>query len=219
MKSKALSGQDSLLSIVQMPKGIPVATFAIGESGRRQRRAVRGGHARQRGRRRGAEPPGVPRRPDRPGRCDLAAAGACGRSSAGGVGVVGGGQLGRYFVLEARRLGYETWVLEPDASSPAGALADRHLVAPYDDPAALDEMGAACAAVTTEFENVPAAALDRLAEMTVVHPASGAVSVCQDRIAEKTFLRDNGIAHAPFAVIESEADLAAVAAVALPRDR
>ena len=33
VQSKALSGQDSLLSIVQMPKGIPVATFAIGEAG------------------------------------------------------------------------------------------------------------------------------------------------------------------------------------------
>ncbi len=31
--SKHLAGQDSLLSIVQMPKGIPVATFAIGEAG------------------------------------------------------------------------------------------------------------------------------------------------------------------------------------------
>jgi len=132
------------------------------------------------------------------------------------VGVVGGGQLGRYFVLEARELGYETWVLEPDPGSPAGEVAHRHLVAPYDDPDALDQLGAACAAVTTEFENVPAATLDRLAARTVVHPSSGAVSVCQDRIAEKTFLRDNDIAHAPFAVIESEADLAAVPASLFP---
>ena len=64
------------------------------------------------------------------------------------VGVVGGGQLGRYFVLEARELGYRTWVLDPDPSSPAGRLADRRPRRPYDDAAALDEMGRACAAVT-----------------------------------------------------------------------
>ena len=33
VRSKALSGQDSLLSIVQMPAGVPTATFAIGEAG------------------------------------------------------------------------------------------------------------------------------------------------------------------------------------------
>lgn len=117
------------------------------------------------------------------------------------VGVLGGGQLGMYFVRAAHELGYEAWVLDPDASSPAGRIADRHLVASYDDLDALDQLGAACAAVTTEFENVPATSLDHLAAVTVVRPGSASVRVCQDRIAEKAFLRDHGIAHAPFAVI------------------
>jgi 5-(carboxyamino)imidazole ribonucleotide synthase len=115
--------------------------------------------------------------------------------------MLGGGQLGRFFVIAARELGYRTWVLDPDPGSPAGAIADRHVCAAYDDGAALDELATGCAAITTEFENVPAATLAHLATRTVVHPSAAAVSVCQDRIAEKTFLRDNGFATAPFAAV------------------
>ena len=130
--------------------------------------------------------------------------------------MLGGGQLGRFFVLAARELGYRTWVLDPDPGSPAGALADRHLAAAYDDAAALDELAAGCAAITTEFENVPAATLARLATATVVHPSADAVSVCQDRIAEKTFLRDAGFGTAPFAVVRDVDDLAAVPTTLFP---
>jgi 5-(carboxyamino)imidazole ribonucleotide synthase len=126
------------------------------------------------------------------------------------LGMLGGGQLGRFFVITARELGYRTWVLDPDPASPAGHVADRHLVADYDDADALDELAGACAAVTTEFENVPASTLSRLAKTTVVHPSAEAVSICQDRIAEKTFLREQGFDTAPFAVLRSEGDLEAV---------
>lgn len=120
------------------------------------------------------------------------------------LGMLGGGQLGRFFVLAARELGYRTWVLDPDPGSPAGATADRHLVATYDDPAALDELATGCAAISTEFENVPAATLAALAARTVVHPSADAVSICQDRIAEKTFLRDHGFETAAFAVVPGD---------------
>ena len=76
------------------------------------------------------------------------------------LGMSGGGQLGRVFVSAAHEMGYLVWVLDPDPHSPAGLIADRHRVAAYDDYAALDELAAACAGVTTEFENVPAATLD-----------------------------------------------------------
>jgi 5-(carboxyamino)imidazole ribonucleotide synthase len=132
------------------------------------------------------------------------------------VGVLGGGQLGRFFVLAAREHGYRTWVLDPDPTSPAGDVAHRHLVAALDDESALDEMGRECAAVTTEFENVPAASLERLATTTVVRPAARSVAVCQDRIAEKAFVRDLGIAVAPYAVVESAADVEDVPAELLP---
>lgn len=122
------------------------------------------------------------------------------------VGVLGGGQLGRFFVLAAREHGYRTWVLDPDPASPAGGVAVRHLISAYDDISALDEMAGACAAVTTEFENVPAQTLDRLATTTIVRPGSASVRVCQDRIAEKAFLRERGIAQVSYAVVEVGTD-------------
>ena len=132
------------------------------------------------------------------------------------LGLLGGGQLGRFFVQAAQELGYRVWVLDPDPASPAGRIADRHLVAAYDDRTALDALAASCAAVTTEFENVPAPSLDYLARSVRVRPAAAAVAVCQDRIAEKTFLRENGLPHGPLAVIRAEADLAAVPASLFP---
>jgi len=123
------------------------------------------------------------------------------------LGMLGGGQLGRFFVSAAHELGYKVWVLDPDPHSPAGLIADRHLVAAYDDYVALDTLGSECAAVTTEFENVPADTLDYLTKFIPVHPAASAVAVCQNRIAEKTFLRDHGLPHGAFAPVHAEDDI------------
>ena len=87
------------------------------------------------------------------------------------LGMVGGGQLGRMFCFAAQSMGYRVAVLDPDPASPAGAVADRHLRAAYDDEAALAELAGLCEAVSTEFENVPAASLDFLARTTFVAPA------------------------------------------------
>lgn len=126
------------------------------------------------------------------------------------LGLLGGGQLGRYFVMAAHELGFKVWVLDPDADSPAGRLADRHLAAAYDDATALEALTTHCAAVTTEFENVPARVLEKIAQSIPVHPSAAAVATCQDRIAEKQFLADHKLPHGPFAVIRSAADLAGV---------
>ncbi|MBU3656970.1 MAG: 5-(carboxyamino)imidazole ribonucleotide synthase [Rhodocyclaceae bacterium] len=132
------------------------------------------------------------------------------------LGMLGGGQLGRYFVMAAHELGYQVWVLDPDEDSPAGRIADRHLCADYDDAVALAELAAGCAAVTTEFENVPAETLAILAEQVPVYPSAAAVSVCQDRIAEKTFLKMNGLPHGPFFEINTLADIQAAPAHLFP---
>ena len=133
------------------------------------------------------------------------------------LGVVGGGQLGRYFVLEARRLGYETWVLDPDANAPAMQIAAHPVVAAYDDADALERLGAACAAVTVEFENVPAASLERLAGATRVAPSAAAVQVAQDRRTEKVRAAGFGLSPVAWAAIESAEDVeTALERVALP---
>ena len=133
------------------------------------------------------------------------------------LGVVGGGQLGRYFVLEARRLGYAAWVLDPDPDAPAMQIAAHPLVGAYDDPAALDRLGAACDAVTIEFENVPAASLERLAGLTRVAPSARSVAVAQDRAREKRAAARHGLRPVPHASIETEADVdAAIRTAGLP---
>ncbi|MDR3352633.1 MAG: 5-(carboxyamino)imidazole ribonucleotide synthase [Zoogloeaceae bacterium] len=130
--------------------------------------------------------------------------------------MLGGGQLGRFFVVAARELGYKVWVLDPDKESPAGRIADRHLCAAYDDMGALAEISAVCAAVTTEFENVPAATLAALAEKIPVRPGAKAVAICQNRVAEKTFLREGGFPHGEFIVVEREADIEQANAALFP---
>ncbi|WP_040496155.1 5-(carboxyamino)imidazole ribonucleotide synthase [Ilumatobacter nonamiensis] len=115
------------------------------------------------------------------------------------VGMLGGGQLGKYALMAANAMGYRTLVVDPDPNAPAAVVANEHLVAPYDDPGALARLAAECAVVTTEFENAPAAALDELAASIPVAPAASAVAVAQDRIVEKTFMVDHEVAVGPFA--------------------
>ena len=116
------------------------------------------------------------------------------------LGILGGGQLGRMFASAARTMGYDVVVLDPDPNAPAAHFATRHLCAPYDDAAALHALAHTCAAVTTEFENAPAAALEALARHCPVRPAASAVAIAQDRIQEKTFLKDNGFPVGAFVV-------------------
>lgn len=123
------------------------------------------------------------------------------------LGMLGGGQLGRFFVLAARKLGYQVIVLDPDMHSPAGALADKHLCRNYDDPDALAELAESCAAITTEFENIDAASMAFLEDNIQSLPSSNAIRIAQDRIAEKTFLKKHGLPTVCFHVIESIADI------------
>jgi 5-(carboxyamino)imidazole ribonucleotide synthase len=124
------------------------------------------------------------------------------------LGVIGGGQLGRMFVQAAQRMGYRTVVLDPDRDSPAGLIAHRHVEAGYLDHEGLAELSTAADAVTTEFENVPAAALVELARMRRVAPSGAAVSICQDRAAEKAQFTRCEVACAPHAVLERHEQLA-----------
>jgi len=133
------------------------------------------------------------------------------------LGVIGGGQLGRYFVLEARRLGYNSWVLDPDESAPAMQVATHPLVAAYDNENALRTLADACDAVTIEFENVPAASLSLLAEHTRLAPAASAVHIAQDRLREKRCASDAGLLPVPYAPISTVNDIdAALQTVSLP---
>jgi 5-(carboxyamino)imidazole ribonucleotide synthase len=132
------------------------------------------------------------------------------------LGVTGGGQLGRMFVHAAQRMGYRTVVLDPDAASPAAMAADHAIAGAYGDAEALAALARECDAITTEFENVPAASLRTLAASRPVAPAADAVAVCQHRALEKRAFADAGVACVPHARIESAADLDAVDPALLP---
>lgn len=124
------------------------------------------------------------------------------------LGVVGGGQLGRMFVQAAQRCGYLTAVLDADGASPAGSIAHHQVRTGYLDEAGLAELAGRCDAITTEFENVPASSLGRLALQRRVAPNSESVAICQDRAAEKRHFAASGVACAPHRLIEDEGQLA-----------
>ncbi|PID47089.1 MAG: 5-(carboxyamino)imidazole ribonucleotide synthase [Proteobacteria bacterium] len=124
------------------------------------------------------------------------------------IGMVGGGQLGRMFVIAAKYLGYDVIVLEPAENSPAGQVADEQIVAAYDDPDALATLAARCDVITTEFENIPATVLEKLSESRPVHPSAQALSKTQDRIVEKAFIRSCGLLPVPYGVITTRSEVA-----------
>lgn len=132
------------------------------------------------------------------------------------LGVVGGGQLGRMLAMAALPLGIKTIFLEPTEDCCAADVGKR-IAAPYDDLAALQQLAQVSDAVTFEFENVPAPALQHLATLTTAWPPQEAFTAASDRIHEKQLLRSLGIATASFEPIDSQADLeAAVSRIGFP---
>jgi 5-(carboxyamino)imidazole ribonucleotide synthase len=130
------------------------------------------------------------------------------------LGVMGGGQLGRMFAHAAQKMGYKVAVLEPARDCPAGHAADHLLSADYTDESALAELAEQCAAVTTEFENVPAQSLAFLSARTFVAPAAACVSIAQDRMEEKRFFTEcaasSGVMPAPHKLVAAEQDIDAI---------
>jgi 5-(carboxyamino)imidazole ribonucleotide synthase len=122
------------------------------------------------------------------------------------LGVLGGGQLGNFFVLAAKEMGYQTAVLDPDPDAPAGVNADLHIVAPFDDAEALKKLATLCVAVTIEFENPPVASLEFLAQHVTVRPSPASVAIAQNRREEKQFCRSVGLSVAPYEVLETQED-------------
>lgn len=132
------------------------------------------------------------------------------------LGVMGGGQLGRMFVHAAQEMGYFTAVLDADPASPAGLVAHHHVQTDYLDEQGLAQLIQRCEAITTEFENVPAAALRTLGAHRFVAPGAESVEVCQDRALEKAHFVRCGVPCAMHALIDSPLALAAASPRLLP---
>lgn len=133
------------------------------------------------------------------------------------VGVLGGGQLGRMFLLAAHRMGYRTAVLANDPDEPAAQVAGNVIIGRVDDPKALGLLAAACDAITVEFENVSAPGMRWLARRTPVRPGWRSIWISQDRLREKQFLTDHGLETAPWSPVRTPEELErAIPAVRLP---
>ena len=133
------------------------------------------------------------------------------------VGVMGSGQLGRMFAIAARRMGYRIHVFSPERDTPAGALADLEVAAPYEDEAAVKAFAAGVDVLTFEFENIPARSVEWAAAHCTVRPGGHVLHICQHRLREKQFLAAAGIPVAPFAPVDTQAELrAALEALGTP---
>lgn len=133
------------------------------------------------------------------------------------VGVLGSGQLGRMFAIAARRMGYRVHTFSPESDTPTGQVADRETTAPYEDLDAVREFARGVQVVTFEFENVPSACVEAVAEIVAVRPRGEVLHITQNRLREKTFLAGSGFPVTPFRHIKTLQDLQqAVAAIGLP---
>ena len=127
------------------------------------------------------------------------------------IGILGGGQLGRMLGFAARAMGYRIVVLDPDPDCPAAAVADRVVVGAYDDAAAALELAVDADVVTYELEHVALDVVRAIIERTAVRPGIEPLRVTQDRLAERRFVEQAGIAVAPWRAVATAEALAAAA--------
>ena len=132
------------------------------------------------------------------------------------IGILGGGQLGRMIAMAAAQLGYRCHVFAPEADSIAAEVCAAYTRADWHDADAMARFAAACDVVTFEFENVPVSALAALGDVPL-YPGRKALEIGQDRLSEKRFIEELGGRPAPYAPVDSAADLAAaIAAIGAP---
>src|SRR5688572_6441690 len=127
------------------------------------------------------------------------------------IGILGGGQLGHMLALAAAKLDFRTHIYCPDRDSPAFHVADRHIIAPYEDQAALAAFAEAIDVVTYEFENVPADTAAALMRHVPVVPKPSVLDITQDRLTEKSFVKSLGIGVPAFEAITTAQEIAAAA--------
>ena len=203
VQSRALNGMDSLLSIVQMPAGIPVATFAIGSAGATNAALLAAAIVANR------HPEVLPRLEAFRATADRTGAGTSGSAHqhAMTVGIVGAGQLGRMMALAGYPLGLDFLFLDPAEAPPAAALAPV-LRSEFTDVDSLAALAARCEVVTIDWENVSVAALRALGRETRVSPPPAAIAAAQDRVSEKRLFEKLGIRTTRWRAVSSRRQLA-----------
>ncbi|MFN8656239.1 MAG: 5-(carboxyamino)imidazole ribonucleotide synthase [Candidatus Obscuribacterales bacterium] len=123
------------------------------------------------------------------------------------IGMLGGGQLGRMFALSAAQLGYRVIGFTPEENSPLSQVTGETICAQYEDQEALKRFAAKVDVVTIEFENIPVETANLLAQLKPVRPRPQVLHIAQNRLREKSFLKDNGFKVAPFIIVKEESQL------------
>ena len=121
------------------------------------------------------------------------------------IGILGGGQLGGMLSESLLKYGARIAFYDPEPSSPSFFRSPMHYQGAWNDFKKLKEFFSICDAVTYEFENVSTELLDSLVQTTgtKIYPSSKVLSVTQNRILEKTFLKENSIPVCNFASVTS----------------
>jgi 5-(carboxyamino)imidazole ribonucleotide synthase len=133
------------------------------------------------------------------------------------IGILGAGQLGRMLAIAALKVGLRTHIFAPEPEAPAYDAAAARTIAAFEDEAALGRFADAVDVVTYEFENVPTETVEFLAKRLPVRPGARALALTQDRLTEKTFLRDLDFKTAPFVGVDDAGALVrAVAGLGRP---
>ena len=123
------------------------------------------------------------------------------------IGILGSGQLGRMFAIDARRMGYRVHTFSPESDTPTGQVADFETCAEYEDLDAVEEFARNVDVITFEFENVPFITVETAEKQAPVRPRGEVLHIAQNRLREKTFLAKNGFPHTPFAHVETLEEL------------
>jgi len=128
------------------------------------------------------------------------------------IGILGGGQLGKMMILEAKRLGFYVVTLDPTADCPAHSISDEHIVKPFTDEEAIFELAEKVDIITYEIEHINVNALQKLEDAGhVIYPSVKSLRVIQDKFLQKKSLQENGVMVPGFVKVESIEDIKSAA--------
>ena len=110
------------------------------------------------------------------------------------IGIIGGGQLGKMMIQEAKKMGMFVTILDPADNCPAHSIADAHVVADFDDEAGLRKLAGQSDVLTYEFEHIGVDILQALEEEGhPVYPTPKSLAVIQNKLLQKTVLKREGL--------------------------
>lgn len=124
------------------------------------------------------------------------------------IGIIGGGQLGKMMILEAKKLGFYLTILDPTKACPADSIADEHLVADFDDSKAIKELARKSDLITYEFEHIDVEVLKELEAADYrIYPTARSLEIIQNKYHQKTMLKQNQIAVPDFMKVTGIEDI------------